>query len=325
MSHFSCPYIPRIDISPILKEGLESQSAEPVLDQIRSACSEIGFMVVSGHGVEHDLVEAMGKAARSFFALDPKVKLQGAPRSWNKESSNAYRGYFPSSANGKEGLDIGDPRLSVNDRLLLSRRYYELNRFPAELDENWRSVISLYFDALSKLGRCLMEAMVSSLGGDPTRVAEAFPRPGGLSTLRFNFYPENVDPVEISDQDGAWLGCETHVDSGIMTILHQDSVGGLQVRDRERRWVDVPYEQGTFVVNTGLAMHRMTNRVFPAPPHRVLFSRTSRLSIPFFMEPVHDFVVASESLGLNKLSDLEAPTYEAFLHESLKKFAEYDR
>ena len=69
---------------------------------------------------------------------------------------------------------------------------------------------------------------------------KAFSRLKTLSTLRFNYYPNQSKPVEISKQDGVALGCETHVDSGIFTILYQDKIGGLQVQNRKniflQRW-----------------------------------------------------------------------------------------
>ncbi len=51
---------------------------------------------------------------------------------------------------------------------------------------------------------------------------KAFSRYKTLSTLRFNYYPNQSKPIEISKQDGVALGCETHVDSGIFTVLYQD-------------------------------------------------------------------------------------------------------
>ena len=68
----------------------------------------------------------------------------------------------------------------------------------------------------------------------------AFSRLKTLSTLRFNCYPNQKNLVEISKQDGVALGCETHVDSGIFTILYQDKKGGLQVQNRKtKKWHSV--------------------------------------------------------------------------------------
>jgi isopenicillin N synthase-like dioxygenase len=314
-----------VDLSPIVEGGLESTDARHVLSQIRVACSEIGFMTVTGHGVSPDRIEAVEQAARRFFELPSAAKHAVAPRPWNADSGHRYRGYFPSSANGKEGLDIGDPRLDASRPDLLERPYCELNQRPHELEIEWSHSVRDYFDALSTLGRTLMEAMVASLGGDSSAVAHTFSRPESLSTLRFNGYPVLTEPVEVSRDDGAKLACETHVDSGLVTILYQGERGGLQVRDRQRTWHDVPVDRHAFVVNTGSALEAITAGQFPATRHRVLMGDGPRLSIPFFFEPRYDCQLVPSSFGLSGAPTSEAVTYEAFLRRSLAKFPEYDR
>jgi len=119
---------------------------------------------------------------------------------------------------------------------------------------------------------------------------EVFSRLKTLSTLRFNYYPSQTIPVEISKQDGVALGCETHVDSGIFTILYQDQKGGLQVQNRKtKKWHDVPFNKNAFVVNTGRALEFLSKGKFKATNHRVLWNKKKRMSIPFFFEPSYDF------------------------------------
>lgn len=296
-----------------------------MLAQLRAACEEIGFLTIEGHGVPLELIDAVVEAGERFFALPAREKLTAAPRRWNSESPNLYRGYFPSSTNGKEGLDIADPTLGAEMVDLLERPYYELNRFPAALDAQWRDCVSHYFDAMSELGQVLLQALAASLGGDPSRLVAGFARPRSLTTLRFNYYPRLEAPVEVSPRDGVALSCETHVDSGVLTVLYQDRRGRLQVRDRERRWHDVPFDREGLVVNTGLALQTLTNGAFVATHHRVLFAPTPRLSIPFFFEPAHDFELGPASLGLPGVAGSKPPVYEAFLERSLRKFVEYER
>lgn len=324
MSSIDSP-IRRIDLSPIVEHGAGSPDARAAVEQIRVACSEIGFMTVTGHRVPLERVDAVAAAARRFFGASPAAKLALAPRRWNPSSPNQYRGYFPSSVNGKEGLDIGDPGLEPAMHDLLVRPYHELNRLPLDLGVAWHDAVSRYFDALSELGRILLEAMVASLAGDPGRIRAAFERPQSLSTLRFNHYPAHSEPVEHSKEDGAALACETHVDSGFLTVLYQDERGGLQVRDRNLRWHDVPYDRDAFVVNTGRALARITNDAFAATPHRVLQKPGERLSIPFFYEPRHDCALTPAAFGLNGPAPAEVVVYEVFLRESLSHFVEYDR
>ena len=63
----------------------------------------------------------------------------------------------------------------------------------------------------------LLSEQVKRYKKNPNNSKIAFSRQKTLSTLRFNFYPNQTKPVEISKQDGVHLGCETHVDSGIFT------------------------------------------------------------------------------------------------------------
>ena len=48
-----------------------------------------------------------------------------APKKWNQLNKNVYRGYFPNDVNGKEGLDIGDPKVTKKDALKLKNQYIE--------------------------------------------------------------------------------------------------------------------------------------------------------------------------------------------------------
>ena len=154
---------------------------------------------------------------------------------------------------------------------------------------------------------------------------EVFERLKTLSTLRFNFYSNQSKPIEVSKEDGVALGCETHVDSGIFTILYQDKKGGLQVQNKKnKKWYDVPFNKNALVVNTGRALEYLTKGKFKATNHRVLWNKSKRMSIPFFFEPSYDFKM-DEAFFYKKKPNNKAVNYEKFLNQSLKKFIEYQR
>ena len=154
----------------------------------------------------------------------------------------------------------------------------------------------------------------------------AFSRLKTLSTLRFNYYTNQSKPVEISKQDGAALGCETHVDSGIFTILYQDKKDGLQVQNRKnKKWYNVPFNKNALVVNTGLALEYLSKGKFKATNHRVLWNKSKRMSIPFFFEPSYDFKMSRTFLNRSSKIKDNGFIYEKFLNKSLKKFVEYQR
>ena len=122
------------------------------------------------------------------------------------------------------------------------------------------------------------------------------------------------------------LGCETHVDSGILTVLYQDKKGGLQVQNRKnKKWYNVPFNKNALIVNTGLALEYLTKGKFKATNHRVLWNKTKRMSIPFFFEPSYDFKMSHNFLGNTSKNNEKTIFFQSFLKKSLKKFIEYQR
>ena len=193
------------------------------------------------------------------------------------------------------------------------------------IDKKSIKILSNYFDDLFFLGETLFKCIIKLYKNDINNSKKAFSRYKTLSTLRFNFYPNQSKPVEISKQDGVALGCETHVDSGIFTILYQDKKGGLQVQNRKnKKWYDVPFNKNALVVNTGRALEYLSEGKFKATNHRVLWNKSERISVPFFFEPSYDFKMSKSFLnGTN--SKKQSISYESFINKSLSKFVEYAR
>ena len=318
--------IPKINISDLVINGLNSSKSKGVIKKIRKACLDLGFFTIVGHGISTKLINSTLITSKKFFNLPMYKKLKVASQKWNKKNSNIYRGYFPSFVNGKEGLDIGDPMLDNSMAKILSKDKLEYLNLKKVLNDKSILTIKKYFDCLFVLGELLFKSIVKGFEADLNIVNKAFVRPKTLTTLRFNYYPKQTKPVEVSIQDGEKLGCETHVDSGIMTILYQDKQGGLQVQNRHNlKWHNVPFSKNSFVVNTGLALQYLTNNKFIATNHRVLFNRSKRISIPFFFEPSYDFCLNPNLLKIEDKPIYEISSYEKFLKKSLKKFVEYRR
>ena len=107
--------VPKINISKLIINGLNSSKSNKVIKQIKKACLEVGFFTIVGHGISTKLINSTLITSKKFFNLPMYKKLKVASQRWNKKNSNIYRGYFPSFVNGKEGLDIGDPNLDKFD------------------------------------------------------------------------------------------------------------------------------------------------------------------------------------------------------------------
>ena len=192
-------------------------------------------------------------------------------------------------------------------------------------NKNSINTLNKYYDNIYRLGEILFKSLIKLNKKNPDISSVAFSRLKTLSTLRFNYYPNQTKPVEISKQDGVALGCETHVDSGIFTILYQDKKGGLQVQNRKnKKWYNVPFNKNALVVNTGRALEFLSRGKFKATNHRVLWNKKKRMSIPFFFEPSYDFKMNTSYLNKSKINN-NGLIYEKFLNQSLKKFKEYQR
>lgn len=108
-----------------------------------------------------------------------------------------------------------------------------------------------------------------------------------VSTLRMLHYPgaeADADGIE-HNPISPKLCCTPHTDSGLLTLLHQDTSGGLEVLNAAGDWIAAPYVPGSIVVNVGDLMAQMSGGAFVATMHRVRASSGARYSLPFFCEP----------------------------------------
>jgi len=318
-------FIPTINITSILKEGFHSTKSIRTINKIKKACINIGFFQITGHGISQKNIKNTCKVGNKFFNSSEKNKKKLSPKKWNSKNKNIYRGYFPNDVNGKEGLDIGDLKISQKYAQKLRNQYIEYLDLTKAIDKKSIKILSNYFDNIFILGEFLFKSIISLYKNDTSISKKAFSRLKTLSTLRFNYYRNQSKPVEISKQDGVALGCETHVDSGIFTILYQDQKGGLQVQNRKtKKWHNVPFNKNALVVNTGRALEFLSKGKFKATNHRVLWNKKKRMSIPFFFEPSYDFKMNPNFLNAKKINN-KGLIYEKFLNQSLKKFIEYQR
>jgi isopenicillin N synthase-like dioxygenase len=317
-------YIPTINISSLLKYDFDSGTSKNTIKKIKKACTEVGFFQITGHGINQKDISNITKVGNIFFDSSINNKMKLAPKKWNSLNKNIYRGYFPNDVNGKEGLDIGDLKVTKKYALKLKNPYIEYLELNKAINKRSIKILNNYFGQTFKLGEILFKSIIQLYKKDTKNSKLAFSRLKTLSTLRFNCYPNQTKPVEISKQDGVALGCETHVDSGVFTILYQDKKGGLQVQNRKtKKWHNVPFDKNSLIVNTGLALQFLSKGKFKATNHRVLWNKTKRMSIPFFFEPSYDFKMNHSFL--NNAKKTKSIIFEKFLNTSLKKFVEYQR
>ncbi|CAG8973379.1 hypothetical protein HYALB_00000142 [Hymenoscyphus albidus] len=236
----------------------------------------------------------------SFFGengVTSEEKMQITKKIFVKSNKNTYRGYFPvqlGQDNLKEGFEIGAPttRSAISHSPLLSERVNltEPNVFPAS-NPSFRHRCELLHTELQSLCAKLLSLLAVGLG-KPTTFDHYLEE--SLSTLRLLHYP----PVPESRRHD--VICTPHTESGILTLLHQDTTGGLEVQNSEGQWIPAPYIPGSVVVNIGDLMAKVSGGRWVATNHRVRsVSREpgvvtrGRYSVPFFFEPGVNCVVKS--------------------------------
>ena len=297
-------YIPTINVSSIIKNNFDNAKSFKVIKEIEKACIEVGFFQITHHGIPLNVIKNVCAIGEKFFNSPKENKIKLAPKKWNKKNKNVYRGYFPNDVNGKEGLDIGDLLITKQYSNKVKKQYIEYLNLDKSFNKKTINDLRDYFDRMFLLSEKLFQSIIKLYKKDIKISKIAFERLKTLSTLRYNYYPNQTKPVEISKEDGVALGCETHVDSGIFTVLYQNKKGGLQVQNRNtKKWYDVPFNKKALVVNTGRALEFLSKGKFKATNHRVLWNKSKRLSVPFFFEPSYNFKMNHAFLNKKKNRD----------------------
>ena len=283
-SEISPSQIPIIDVGPLVRGD-----SSVVAREIGRACRVNGFFYVVGHGVDTELSERLRCFSARFFALDLEDKM----RIRMERGGRAWRGFFPVGAeltkgepDAKEGLYFGAELGPDHEAVVAGRPMHGANQFPDEERfpdlEGFRETVLEHMAAMTELGHLLVQGIAISLGLSPSYFADRYTRDPFL-LFRIFHYP----PLQGS---GSWSVGE-HTDYGLLTILQQDSVRGLEVKSGGT-WIDAPPVDGAFVCNIGDMLDRMTGGFYRSTAHRVRnASSLGRLSFPFFFDPNFDAAI----------------------------------
>ena len=268
-------HVPIIDVGPLVAGR---PSGRAVADHLGQACRESGFFYVVGHGVDERVQARLVDLSRQFFAQDVEKKLQIRM----SLGGRAWRGYFrvgdeltSGRPDQKEGLYFGSELPREHPLVVAGTPMHGPNLFPDQPAGLGETVLE-YMAALTGLGHRLVAGLALSLGMPESYFADRYTAEP-LTLFRIFNYPPPPDPE-------LW-GVGEHTDYGLLTILLQDEVGGLEVRSRSR-WVPAPPVPGSFVCNIGDMLDRMTRGLLRSTPHRVRNpAARNRMSFPFFFDP----------------------------------------
>ena len=278
--------IPLVDFTAYT-EGRDLAARQEVARALRAACLTTGFFYLAGHGIAQEEFDTAHAWGLKFFQLPRAEKMK-----LDKSHHPARQGWMPvGGMNPEANLD---PDADQKETFVLPRDY-----LPGEVEGenpgvgqgNWpdpallpgfRAFVGAHIMKRVAVGHRLCRALSLSLGlpEDWLDAAHRYPS----TSLTYNYYPA-LDPDKVGRTQ--W-GISPHTDYGSFTLLSQDALGGLEIRDANDEWIDVPPLAGTFVVNIADLFSRWTNGLYRSSLHRASNyngSGAARISLPLFFNP----------------------------------------
>lgn len=275
--------LPVIDLAPFLDESSREDRMRTAR-ALRSACIDIGFFYVAGHGFQVKELNAVLTQGLSFFALPLQDKMKVLSPSVDVPGFVRIGGLDPQK-NRDNVVDIKERfsltrELKPGERLRADSRTGKTQWPPRELLPAFEPAMKDYIARLQRVTAALNHAFALSLDLPEDYFDALYQHPD--MSLTMNFYPP-VDPAKLKTTQWSF---SPHADYTAFTVLLQDQSGGLQARNAAGAWIDVAPKEGTFVVNVGNVLARWTNDVYSSTLHRALHVGNSpRISAAFFVYP----------------------------------------
>lgn len=300
---------------PTLSLADQARDPEGFAQEFGASFQRFGFAVIADHGVPQQLIDRAWTETTELFALPEDEK-----RGYFREGAGGARGYTPFKteiAKDAKHVDLKE-FWHVGRELPAGHRYADSmapNIWPTR-PEGFRDTFVELFAAFDAAGDKLLSAIARYLGLAPDWFDPAVR--DGNSVLRLLHYP----PIPV-DAEGVRAGA--HEDINLITLLLGAEEAGLELLDRDGRWLAIKPPEGAMVVNVGDMLQRLTNHVLPSTTHRVVNPPPerrghSRYSMPFFLHPAPDFLIETlpDTITADNPNRYPTPiTAHDYLHERL--------
>ncbi|KAJ7951143.1 2-oxoglutarate-dependent dioxygenase [Quillaja saponaria] len=253
----TCVELPILDISQPLPPSSLSCLAQ--------ACKDWGFFHIVNHGISKELHTQLHLLSEELFSLPSDIKLKVGPLS----SIKSYTPHFIASPYF-ESLRISGPDFYASAQTSADILFNQQN-------SKFSEVLQEYGRKMAELSAKIIKLVLMSLGDgfDMKFHDSEFKNCHGYFRINNYLPPESLeDEVE---------GLGMHTDMSCITILYQDDIGGLQVRSKEGKWIDINPSEGTMVVNIGDMLQAWSNEKLRSSAHRVVLKQpANRFSLAFF-------------------------------------------
>ncbi len=254
---------------------------------------EIGFAVISNHTIPHALINQTYKVWYEFFKSSEKYNF-----TFDRKTHDGFISTALSET--AKGYDIKDIKEMYH--------YYLHGRCP----ESCREVSQQLFESLTDMASTLLSWIEDN---SPADVKAKFSIPlsdmiknSHHTMLRLIHYP----PLTGNEPEGS-IRAAAHEDINLITLLPAATASGLQVKDAQGNWLDVPINPEWIIVNIADMLQECSGFYYPSTSHRVLnpvgeAAKQSRLSMPLFLHPREDVVLSdrytAKSYRMERLAEL---------------------
>ncbi|MGO3345975.1 MAG: isopenicillin N synthase family dioxygenase [Marinomonas sp.] len=267
--------IPAVNIAGLFSDQKEDRLQ--VAQALGQAAKDVGFLYVTGHNIDPQLIADLRTATKQFFDQPMEKKL-----AYYIGASASHKGYVPEGEeiygtgkpDHKEAFDVGFPAAKDHPLVLAKTPLIGDNDWPVL--EGFQSKVRAYYAAVFALGRRLFSGFALALGLPEDHFDKMVTCPP--SKLRLIHYP-----FDASAEDAPGIGA--HTDYECFTLLLADQVG-LEVMNEAGDWIDTPplavEGEEAFVVNIGDMLEVLTAGQFVATAHRVRKVSQQRYSFPLF-------------------------------------------
>jgi isopenicillin N synthase-like dioxygenase len=251
-----------------------------VVQSVESACREIGFFAITGHGVPDTVIQNAWKASRDFFDLPLSVKLLSKTDNEREypygyeQSERLERGRNNNHAQTATTTTTNRPDLKETFSMGPSNPQSGMppRRFPSQLPDEFSRALEGYYAAMEQLALTLLQIFAVALHLPEHWFRDKMTH--HMSALRIlNYFPVNVSAIQESG-DKDVIRASAHTDYGPLTILLSGGPG-LQVQqnyckqrdeeeEKENCWFDIPDDlpPNAFIINLGDLMQRWTNGTY---------------------------------------------------------------
>ena len=287
-----------------------------IANDIGNSCKEYGFFIIKDHDIKITDIENIKTQSKALFNLSLKDKMK-----YHQIKGGGQRGYTPFGIEkAKDSINPDQKEFWHHGRSNWNSKFRDIMPSNEKVNqiENFDKSLCHFYDNLDILGQKILSYIALYLGLSSNWFYEKTNQ--GNSILRLIHYPP-------SDKDNNGLRASPHEDINLITLLFGTQQEGLEILDRDNKWIPIKTDSDIVVCNVGDMLQRLTNKKFISTTHKVVNPKSnikniSRYSMPFFIHLNPDFYIETLDSCIDDNSPNNFPNgilADDYLKERLKE------